>query len=826
MNIFLKRSLKIMTSIALVMAVALTTVVTSTVSVQAATVRTGTVVISSGSLNFRSGPGTGYTAVGKLYNGDTGEIIDEAAAASNGAIWYKMVVDGVTGWAHSSYIKVTETASEIDPDFKEYLEAQGFPESYHSALLALHEKYPNWVFKAQHTGLDWEAVIKAESKYGYNTVHDSSSPSSWKSTEGSAYSWVTSTWTEVDSGNWVAASSDIIRYYMDPRNFLDSTYIFQFLEQSYDGANADAKVVKSELTNLVKGTFLAGSYEEDDEEYSYIDVIMKAATNADVSPHMLASMIIQEQGVNGTGRCISGTVAGYEGIYNFFNIGAYKTSSMSAVERGLWYAAGGSNSGTSYNRPWDSREKAIVGGAEYFYKRYISKGQDTLYLKKFNTQGTSPYTNQYMTNVGGAAAEGSHLSQAYNAEARTAALVFKIPVFENMPEQPAEKPVKDGSPNNKLKDLAVSDVVLTPVFDMNENSYSSTVSYDVDSVKVTASAYDSTAVISGTGTVNLKIGENTIKVTVVAENKDVRTYTITITREAPPEFTGQRIYGENRFETSLAIADVLKEAMDIDCFDSAIIASGTNFPDALSGSYLAKVKNAPILLAGDNNVLELQEYVSENVTPGSIVYILGGEKAVSSDVDQAIETAGYEVVRLAGETRYETNLKILAEAEVKNEDVLICTGDNFADSLSASAAKRPILLVDDTLTEPQKAFLENVAGEKYIIGGTSAVSQEIEDGIGDCTRVFGNSRYATSVAIAETFFVSPDLVVLASGTNFPDGLCGGPFACEIDAPLILAAKGNEAAAKEYVSKYAITNGIVLGGTAAVPDHVAGYIMSE
>ena len=83
-----------------------------------------------------------------------------------------------------------------------------------------------------------------------------------------------------------------------------------------------------------------------------------SGTSTGVNPYILASMILQEQGSQGTGRSISGTVSGYQGYYNFFNIEAYQSGSMSAVERGLWWA---SQSG-SYLRPWNSIEKSIRGG--------------------------------------------------------------------------------------------------------------------------------------------------------------------------------------------------------------------------------------------------------------------------------------------------------------------------------------------------------------------------------------------------------------------------------------------------------------------------------
>lgn len=495
----------------------------------ATVIRMGTVEVSS-SLNFRSGPGTEYSIVGYLKNGDSGEIIDEAKATT-GKNWYKMVISGKTGWASSSYIKVTETVVEEDEEFDAYLTAQGFPESYKTQLQALHAQYPNWVFEAQKTNLNWSDAVAGESSLGTNLVH-SGAVTSWKSTQNGAYNWETGEWKEFDSGGWVAASSEIIQYFMDPRNFLDSTNIFQFIKQSYSESSMSSNEItqkKADLTNMVKGTYLAKTCPGTSK--SYVDVIMEAASESGVCPFTLASMMIQEQGTNGTGNSISGKVSGYEGYYNYLNIGAYKTSSMSAVERGLWFASGAGSGATTYRRPWDNATDSIIGGAIYYGEGYVNKGQDTLYLKKFNVQGSNLYGHQYMTNVQGAYSEGQHMAKAYDEAARESALVFKIPVYKNMPEKTCTKPTSDENPNYMLKSLAVSGYSLTPTFSTYETSYSLIVPNSVSSVTITATAVASTTTVSGTGTKSLNVGTNTVTITTKAQNGSTRTYTISIVRQ-------------------------------------------------------------------------------------------------------------------------------------------------------------------------------------------------------------------------------------------------------------------------------------------------------
>ena len=260
---------------------------------------------------------------------------------------------------------------------------------------------------------------------------------------------------------------------------------------------------------------------------SYVDAIMNAASASGVNPYVIAAMIIQEQGRDGRGNSISGNYAGYTGVYNYFNVGAYASDGMGAVERGLWYA---SQSGT-YGRPWNSPESSILGGAQFYGTNYVNAGQDTLYLKKYNVQGSNMYKHQYMTNVDGAASEGSIFAEGFSEQLKNTALTFKIPVYTNMPESPCVKPTVDGSPNNKLKGLGAEGFTLTPTFDKDTLSYDLIVDHSVSSVNLSAVTIDSKASVSGVGTIQLQSGNNEIPVVVRAENGTERTYTIHVVRQ-------------------------------------------------------------------------------------------------------------------------------------------------------------------------------------------------------------------------------------------------------------------------------------------------------
>ena len=291
-----------------------------------------------------------------------------------------------------------------------------------------------------------------------------------------------------------------------------------------------------------------------------------------------------------------------------------------------------------------------------------------------------------------------------------------------------------------------------------------------------------------------------------------------------------RVYGETRYETSFAIADVLKEELGVEKFETVIVACGSNFADAMSGSYLAAMKNAPILLTDGSaaNMTAVKNYIKSNLNANGTVYLLGGTGVVPTAMESGL--AGFNVKRLAGPDRYETNLAILKEAGTNGKSILVCSGVEFADSLSASATGLPILLVGEKLTSEQKAFLAGKNGKFVIIGGEGAVNKTVATELaayGTTERVGGATRYETSVMVAERFFKNPDASVLAYAKNFPDGLCGGSLAYAMGAPVILTANLRSNVATEYAGGN-IKSGIVLGGSGLINDATVKTIfaMSE
>lgn len=501
-------------------------------------------------LNVRSGAGTGYSKTGTVSYGDSLTILSETTDSS-GAKWYKISCGSVTGYVSAAYVTVTTggtTQGSSDADFESYMTKQGFPESYKPYLRTLHAQHPRWIFTAQKLGVDWNTAVKEECVVGRNLVH-SSALASWKSMEKGAYDFNGGYWYGLD-GSWVAASKEIIMYYMDPRNFINDTYIFMFENQSYNPSYQTESGVKTILAD----TFMSGSYTCPDtkKKYTYSQTFIDAAKKSGVSPYHLASRCRNEQGVNGAPQSL-GTVKGYKNYFNFFDIQAYATSTMTAAEMGCKYAK---TTNPTYLLPWTNQYKSIVGGSIFLGTGYITKGQDTLYLQKFDMVdgGNGLYYHQYMTCVFGQANEAISLKNAYSQDILNSAMEFKIPVYNNMPDEVCPKPTSSGDNNNYLSSLSVSGTSISPKFDKFTTSYTATVNAEVSSVTVNANPLGKSAKVSGNGKVSLKTGKNTVKVTCTAASGVKRTYTIKITRKAASQTLQQ---GDVNGDKYLTVVDAL-----------------------------------------------------------------------------------------------------------------------------------------------------------------------------------------------------------------------------------------------------------------------------
>lgn len=307
------------------------------------------------------------------------------------------------------YLPASVMAAEAD---QMWADIEQFPESYRSALTALKNAHPNWTFVKMNTGLDWNTAAANEVISARSLV-----PASFASymQEGSF------------SKSWSYASEEILKYYLDPRNGLTESGIFQFEQLTYNESYHREEAVQSFLDN----TFMKGNMPG--TELSYARAFWTVGRELGVSPFHLASRVYQEQG-QGTSPLISGSYAGYEGYYNYFNVGASGKTDKEVIEKGLAYAR---------SEGWSDPLAAIRGGARVISANYILKGQDTLYLQKFDVDAGSNglYYHQYMQNICAPSSEASNIRRLYEkAGSLDNTFVFKIPVYDNMPGSACPKP--------------------------------------------------------------------------------------------------------------------------------------------------------------------------------------------------------------------------------------------------------------------------------------------------------------------------------------------------------------------------------------------------
>ena len=376
--------------------------------------------------------------------------------------------------------------------FEDSLINAGFPKSYVEPLSKLHDKYPNWVFVPMITGLDWQASINGER-----------TPHSQQLIEKNVDSWMKCSCSQCygktyEGGGWVSASEDAVKYYMDPRNFLTEEYIFQFENIRFD----EAQTIEG-IESILGWTWMRNAdityydafgnlltYSENGQNIKYSEAILRAARDSNVSAYYLASKIVQEVGSNNPANVTtaSGTSYPYNGIYNYYNIGANtgaedglrwangymktirstvmysetniyssqvvtipaSTTVYFAYDSGEFYGIRAEVGGvmyagfvrkdnievaTEYGRPWNNPYQSIYYGAQWIYKNFVDT-QYTGYLQKFNVnpESNSLYEHEYMANVRAAASESYSTYYAYKSNGTLEGRrVFSIPVFLNMP---------------------------------------------------------------------------------------------------------------------------------------------------------------------------------------------------------------------------------------------------------------------------------------------------------------------------------------------------------------------------------------------------------
>ncbi|SPF42916.1 exported hypothetical protein [Candidatus Desulfosporosinus infrequens] len=302
---------------------------------------------------------------------------------------------------------------------------------------------------------------------------------------------------------------------------------------------------------------------------------------------------------------------------------------------------------------------------------------------------------------------------------------------------------------------------------------------------------------------------------------------------------GVRIGGQNRFDTAKLIA----ESTYPDHVDAVILATGNNWPDALTGSVLSNRYHAPILLVNDTpeNSTAAMDYIQTHLNDTGSVYILGGPSAVGLEFETELKNSGFSttnITRLSGLDRTSTALKIDENLVVPTGGtVFVVTDSDYPDALSASAYAAtyayPIILVPkDNLPVAVRDYLEAVKPSTVIIvGGEGVIKQTVEDQlrtlVGTVVRYSGSDRYATSRALITSLYPdNPGEVCLATGEDYPDALAGSAYAgfwCE---PIVLVPKSLDQPTLDLLSKFRGVPYTIFGGSEAVSSQSASEVQAE
>jgi YVTN family beta-propeller protein len=290
--------------------------------------------------------------------------------------------------------------------------------------------------------------------------------------------------------------------------------------------------------------------------------------------------------------------------------------------------------------------------------------------------------------------------------------------------------------------------------------------------------------------------------------------------------TTTRISGSDRYATSVAVA----QAGFPTTASVAYVATGTDFPDALSAAAASAKLGGPLLLTTPSSLPASVSSELQSLQP-STIYVAGGPSAVSPAVFNTLTTlaSGWHgtVVRQSGSDRFATSRAIVSGTFPGASKVYIATGNNFPDALSASAAagaqNLPVILVNGSATSldaPTVALLQSLGATQFLIaGGTSAVSSGIANDLatmGTVTRYAGSDRFGTSELINKAAFPSPAQAFYATGSSFPDALSGAVLAATSDAPLyVVETNCVPSQTEDDLAAAGASHVTLIGGTSAL-----------
>ena len=501
------------------------------------------------------------------------------------------------GTSSKAYVE-TKTFKVTDGDINQML-TLGFPKSYAEKLAKLKVSHPNWQFVPYKVNATWDEVIAGETKYiSTNLINGSNT--SLRNTEDGAY--VNGKWTEFAGGGWYSASKQTVKYFVDPRNFLNDGHVFMFEVLNFDSSVQTTELLQS----LLNGTFMSGNafyYNDKNEKVniSYAQTFRDAGEKNQISSVHLISRVIQEQGSNGSSLS-SGDNSEYPGYYNFFNINANGKTTSEVIHNGLAYAK---------KKGWNSPYKAIIGGASLL-NDYIKYGQNTLYLQKFDFAGDTYYSTQYMQNV---RAPYSESYTAYSAYVKNNSLdikfTFSVPVFKGTMPDKTSLDIKYNE-DSSLSKLSVTSCNLNPSFTSSAYNYTCYVDKKIDNITVNASPTASTSIVKGTVKFDLNKDVTVLEIIVTSAAGTTSTYKITVNKVDEVVLTPDEILAKMQISNKGGYISGFDLGSDANSFNKLL---NSVYPKAVSQISENKVlytgmnikitsgitSNYTVVIYGDNN---------------------------------------------------------------------------------------------------------------------------------------------------------------------------------------------------------------------------------
>ncbi|MBU3143481.1 cell wall-binding repeat-containing protein [Clostridium sp. CF012] len=293
-----------------------------------------------------------------------------------------------------------------------------------------------------------------------------------------------------------------------------------------------------------------------------------------------------------------------------------------------------------------------------------------------------------------------------------------------------------------------------------------------------------------------------------------------------------RLGGANRYQTATAISQSGWKTTS----SYAVLATGNDYPDALSAAPLAKKYNAPILLTEKNSIpqIVITELKRLSVTR---IFITGGTGVVSQAVESQLKTMGITTERLGGTDRFETSIKIAEKLGVGSGEIMVTNGMQYSDALSASsiAAKKgiPIILANkDALPASTNTFISKKSFTKtYILGDTDLISDNVANKFPRIERIVGSDKYERNINIIKRFEsdISFSNICVATGKDFPDALSGSAIAAMYSTAIVLV---DDSALKDITTKYIsgklaqVNNVYIFGLQGAVSDAVIKTLFNK